>query len=214
MSAVAVLFSVSDGYFGLGIRNSKNEKYAWCSKNAYLYSYRFDSTNVGISVGNQNNITYAPITSYFGDLDGSDNWNYICFLDENASKSAAEKYPAFNYVNNYKDFVSGDLYKDGWYLPSGKELYMIYTCVASLNSVLSKINGDLLMLDDYWSSSALIQVSSGTMELTLSKPDTSSFVHNLENARLKMNPYSSTLVSESYSRDCEYSVCAIRKFTW
>ena len=214
MSAVAVLFSVSDGYFGLGIRNSKNEKYAWCSKNAYLYSYRFDSTNVGISVGNQNNITYAPITSYFGDLDGSDNWNYICFLDENASKSAAEKYPAFNYVNNYKDFVSGDLYKDGWYLPSGKELYMIYTCVASLNSVLSKINGDLLMLDDYWSSSALIQVSSGAMELTLSKLDTSSFVHNLENARLKMNPYSSTLVSESYSRDCEYSVCAIRKFTW
>jgi len=153
--------------------------------------------------------------SFWGDVDGNGNWDYICSLDTNASNSAAENYPAFNYVNNYKDFVLGKMYKDGWYMPSGEELYLIYTYLNSLNSVLSKINGDLLLLEVYWSSSALLQVSSGASVLEFENPETSSFALNLKNAILVRNSYSSSLVSQSfYLRNNEYSVCAIRRFSW
>lgn len=212
MSAVAVLFRDNNGYFGLGIKNSGKKKYAWCSKNAKLYSYKFDSSNVGIGVAKSFSGDYL---SFWGNVDGNGNWDYICSLDTNASNSAAENYPAFNYVNNYKDFVLGKMYKDGWYMPSGEELYLIYTYINSLNSVLSKINGDLLLLDNYWSSSALLQVASGANVLEFKNPETSSFALNLENARLVRNPYTHDLVSETfYLRDNEYSVCAIRRFSW
>lgn len=79
--------------------------------------------------------------SFTGDTDGSDNWDYICEIDQVGSADSATNYPAFNYVLNYvatAGLTDSD-YDSGWYMPSASEMYDIYKNLTTINSVLTKI---------------------------------------------------------------------------
>lgn len=62
-----------------------------------------------------------------GDLDGSDNWEYISSIDPIGSQNAATTYPAFYFANMYAA-VAGLMdtdFANGWYVPSINELYEV-----------------------------------------------------------------------------------------
>lgn len=62
--------------------------------------------------------------TFKGDLDGSDNWDYICSIDPNGTANPEVNYPAFNFAINYgtKADITGN-YATGWYLPTAADLY-------------------------------------------------------------------------------------------
>ena len=97
---------------------------------------------------------------FTGDMDGSDNWDYICSVDPEGTKDAATNYPAFNYANNYGTTanISGT-YKDGWYVPSVAELYDVYTNKEVVQTSLTAAGGFTIGTSYYWSSS---QYASGS----------------------------------------------------
>lgn len=98
---------------------------------------------------------------FSGDTDGSDNWAAICAQDGKDTANAADKYPAFYFVNTYAAAhdLTGD-YASGWYMPGIAELSDIYQNRETVNASLQHIHS----LDDrasvnglgtnwYWSSS-------------------------------------------------------------
>lgn len=94
--------------------------------------------------------------TFTGDLDGSDNWEYICSVDPTGTANAATNYPAFNFANTYGSTagLTGTDYEDGWYLPAVAELYDIYTNRLIVRESLSAVGGsDTIGGSDYWSSS-------------------------------------------------------------
>ena len=96
----------------------------------------------------------ASTATFTGDTDGSDNWAYICSIDPEGTKDAATNYPAFDYANNYgvTQGITGN-YKDGWYIPSQKELCDIYKIKDTISDVITTVGGNLSMNIYYWSSS-------------------------------------------------------------
>lgn len=96
----------------------------------------------------------ASTATFTGDIDGSDNWAYICSIDPEGTKDAATNYPAFDYANNYgvTQGITGN-YKDGWYIPSLKELCDIYKVKDTVKDVITVVGGNLSMSSWYWSSS-------------------------------------------------------------
>ena len=77
--------------------------------------------------------------SFEGDLDGSDNWEYICSVDSSASLNAENNYPVFNVANNYGSNAGlvGTEYENGWYVPSIAELYDVYTNKTTINTSMN-----------------------------------------------------------------------------
>lgn len=87
----------------------------------------------------------ASTATFTGDIDGSDNWEYICSQDHEGTKAAvvAENYPAFNWVNQYNaayaDKLGGTNF--AWYMPSLAELCEVYRNRTEINESLAKIHG-------------------------------------------------------------------------
>lgn len=85
----------------------------------------------------------AYTATFTGDLDGSDNWDYICGIDPEGTANAAENYPAFHWVNQYNATYADKLgsAKPAWYMPSLAELCGVYKNLTKINASLEKIHG-------------------------------------------------------------------------
>ncbi len=109
------------------------------------------------TAGFEKNFTKIQGTTVSGDLDGSDNWGYICSVFSSASQNAATKYPAFNFANTYGATagLTGTDYADGWYVPTIAELYDIYTNGLMVKESLFVVGGaeTIIGMSNYWSSS-------------------------------------------------------------
>ena len=81
------------------------------------------------TTGYRTNFTGIQGTKTSGDMDGSDNWEYICSIDPEGTKDPATNYPAFNCALTYGTTagLTGTEYETGWYVPSAAELYDVYT---------------------------------------------------------------------------------------
>jgi len=104
----------------------------------------------------------AQTATFTGDIDGSDNWEYIKSIDPAGAADAATNYPAFHWVNQYNTQYAAQLggTNFAWYMPSLAELYEVYKNRAVINESLTKIRGlDSNYADAsldtswYWSSS-------------------------------------------------------------
>ena len=108
----------------------------------------------------------ASSATFTGDVDGSDNWEYIKSIDIEGTAEAvvSENYPAFNWVAQYntayKTALVGKTF--AWYMPTLAELCEVYKNRIIINKSLAKIYGlangssyaDAKLADDwYWSSS-------------------------------------------------------------
>ena len=82
----------------------------------------------------------ASTETFTGDLDGSDNWNYICGIDPEGTKDEVveENYPAFYWVNQYNATYGTNF---AWYMPSLAELCEVYNNKDDINKSLAKIYG-------------------------------------------------------------------------
>lgn len=139
----------------LGVYNSYGGKnsgsYMWAPGITTGYNTNFE----GIICTPSSSGFGAASTSFFsGDMDGSDNWTYICSFDLKGTSDAAVNYPALNYVNNYATIfcLTGD-YATGWYMPSIAELCFIYRNKEILNYILSALDAIQIYEDAYWSAS-------------------------------------------------------------
>ena len=85
----------------------------------------------------------ASTATFTGDIDGSDNWDYICSIDPEGTANAAENYPAFHWVNRYNEEYAGKLggTNFAWYMPSLAELCEVYRNCEAINASLAKIHG-------------------------------------------------------------------------
>ena len=103
--------------------------------------------------------------TFYGDVDGSDNWNYIRSVDPEGTSDAATNYPAFDFANNYGKTagLTGTDYEKGWYIPSIKELYDVFCNREVVQKSLTAAGGFDLLPENrkyesfyyYWSSSTL-----------------------------------------------------------
>lgn len=136
---VAILFLNGYGIpYGVGLRTSSEA--AWAERNSQGYSKEFKDIFCTPNVSGKN---AAETATFYGDLDGSDNWNKICNSDENAATKSETDYPAFDWALKYGSAYKSQLGNatDGWYMPSLAELCSVYKNLAEIDSSLALING-------------------------------------------------------------------------
>lgn len=153
---IAIIVDLRDDgtLLGMGVHRSETAL-QWAKDNSIGYSTRFEDI---IAESHDENADEANFT---GDIDGSDNWNYICLSDKQNAEINPNNYPAFQFVNTYaKNYQICDNYASHWYMPSIAELCTIYKNRETINFSLQKIyeldknaamNG--LGTNWYWSSS-------------------------------------------------------------
>ncbi|WP_253728416.1 fibronectin type III domain-containing protein [Treponema sp. OMZ 857] len=104
----------------------------------------------------------AQTTTFTGDTDGSNNWEYIKQQDSAGAADAATNYPAFHWVNTYNETYKTQLGEKrfDWYMPSLAELCEVYKNRTAINASLAKISSLNSSYADaslgtswYWSSS-------------------------------------------------------------
>jgi len=87
-----------------------------------------------------------------GDFDGSDNWSVICSVDSTGSEDAETNYPAFNWANKYGEIFSiPENYKNGWYIPTITELFILRSNITAVNNALATV-GKTKFDNVFWSS--------------------------------------------------------------
>ena len=93
-------------------------------------------------------------TETSGDMDGSDNWEYICSVDTSGTQDAKTNYPAFNYANTYGQTagLTGTDFAYGWYLPAIAELKTVYDNKSVIQTSLDVVGGFTIGTSYYWSS--------------------------------------------------------------
>ena len=147
-------YGIPEGY--LGIYNSAGGKnsgcYQWAASSTIGYNTML--TDIICTPSVTHSSKSADNAVFTGDIDGSDNWEYICSIDPEGTRNAEYNYPAFNYANNYAStFGLGEKYAKGWYIPSVSELCSIYKNIDLLNSVIEALGGVKFQRRRYWSSS-------------------------------------------------------------
>ena len=198
MEAIAILFTFDDKWYGAGIYNSYGDgkTYSWCTENAVLYAD--EASEISVQAANYSGLLNGAIDRFYGDLDGSDNWDYICSKDSNS-----DNYPAFSYACNYGNTINSEYYKNGWYIPSGYELRQIYLKLSKINASLEVIGGNKI-IGEYWSSNTLSQLSYGGSGYTME--NTASFSMLMSSGSC----YKDNTNKAHYQK----YVCVIRKFSW
>ena len=113
--------------------------------------YNTNFTEIKASYGGSSSSGFT----FEGDIDGSDNWEYICSIDPEGTQDAATNYPIFNFANTYGTTagLTGTDYETGWYVPSVVELYDVYTNKEVVQTSLNAAGGFTLGTSYYWSSS-------------------------------------------------------------
>ena len=119
----------------------------WAPWGTTGYETNFTGIRVAYS-GETNNYTFT------GDLDGSDNWEYICSIDPSGTQNASTNYPVFDFANKYGSYAGlvGTEYENGWYVPSIAELYDVYTNKTTIQTSMDAAGG-FGVEGWYWSSS-------------------------------------------------------------
>lgn len=152
-----------------------------------------------------------------GDLDGSDNWEYISSIDPIGSQNAATTYPAFYFANMYAA-VAGLMNTDfanGWYVPSINELYEVSKQFVALNESLKTLGITLPIISElkigntkeedyvrFWSSSQSYSLDYSAYVLEYEQ---------MEYYQYYDNPYHSMLI-ENVNRGTSGYVWAFHKF--
>lgn len=171
------------------------------------------ATNVNKSYINDHDYEYT-IT---GDLDGSDNWEYISSIDPIGSQNAATTYPAFYFANMYAA-VAGLMNTDfanGWYVPSINELYEVSKQFDALNESLKTLGITLPIISElkvgsteekdyarFWSSSQSYSLDYSAYVLEYERME---YYHYYD------NPYHSMLI-ENVNRGTSGYVWAFHNF--
>ena len=130
---------------------------AWAKKDSTGYNTKFE----GIICDSKN--SSASTTIFAGDIDGSDNWEYVKSIDPAGAADAATNYPAFHWVDQYNTQYAAQLggTNFAWYMPSLAELCEVYKNRETINESLKKIHDldsgsyadESLGTSWYWSSS-------------------------------------------------------------
>ncbi len=201
-AAVGLVYGLDEEGKPRGILGLKNSSGAspyiatpWAPQSSSGYSIKFE--DIICTPSND-----GDTVSFTGDTDGSDNWDYICKIDQTGSADPATNYPAFNYVLNYVATVglTDSDYDSGWYMPSTAEMYDIYKNLTTINSVLTKIK-DI--------NSASANTLSGYYFWTSSQADAAEVGNSAWyiNITATSNPFTSS------NKDWDSpSVCCIRKY--
>ena len=110
---------------------------------------------------------------FTGDLDGSDNWEYIRSIDPEGTQYDASYYPVFSFANIYgiTAGLTGTAYEEGWYIPSIAELYDVYKNKDTIHASFAAIGESTIGTGLYWSSSQCSSVSNYAYELNFSDGD-------------------------------------------
>ena len=180
MKAIAVV--VGTKYAGaqvLGVGLQQASSLMWAPSGTTGYKTKFENI---ICTPSETGSGAASTATFTGDIDGSDNWAYICSIDPEGTKDAATNYPAFDYANNYgvTQGITGN-YKDGWYIPSLKELCDIYKVKDKVKDVITAVGGNLRMSSWYWSSSQLASSSSYAYKVDFSDGYVGSYSYKSNN---------------------------------
>jgi len=141
------------------------ERLRWAEESTTGYSKKLEGI---ICNPSQTGDGAASTATFTGDIDGSDNWEYIKSIDPAGTADAATNYPAFNWVNEYNttyaSLLGGKSF--AWYMPSLAELCEVYKNRTAINESYKKI-GNLSsayipreLFDYHWSSSQYSNSSS------------------------------------------------------
>ena len=131
----------------------------WAKNGSTGYNTKFEGI---ICTPSQTGNGAAETATFEGDIDGSDNWEYIKAVDPAGAADAATNYPAFHWVNTYNTTYAAKLgsARPSWYMPSLAELCEVYKNREAINESLAKIHGlnnayadSNLDTSWYWSSS-------------------------------------------------------------
>ena len=133
--AAVIVRAAADGKPALGVGIVRT-KLAWCTESA---------------IGYNTNITALQGDEISGYMDGRDGWEKLKAACSDAEKNPGN-YPAWNYSLTYakNNGLTGDL-AEGWYLPTGAELYTIYQNKDVVDASLSKADGSQFSTGCYWS---------------------------------------------------------------
>ena len=104
----------------MGLKRSSSSL-KWSPSGTTGYNTNFTGIQAGYSGSSSSGYTFT------GDLDGSDNWDYICSKDPEGTdtpEEIEENYPAFYFAEKYRETagLTGTKYETGWYIPSVAEL--------------------------------------------------------------------------------------------
>lgn len=114
---VDVLYGGGTGKF----MGAKRIRECWAKENTTGYETAFKELQIKYSsIGNNE-------YEFYGDLDGSDNWEIICRKDPVGTQDSENNYPIFYEANTYAETnnLTETKFSDGWYIPSIAELYQI-----------------------------------------------------------------------------------------
>lgn len=115
---VDVLYGGGTGKFMGAARRIRE---CWAKENTTGYETSFKELQIKYSsIGNNE-------YEFYGDLDGSDNWEIICRKDPVGTQDSENNYPIFYKANTYAETnnLTETKFSDGWYIPSIAELYQI-----------------------------------------------------------------------------------------
>ena len=138
---VAIICGVNEYGAAIGIAlHISPSNLMWAKDGSTGYNTKFEGIICTPSATGSGSASTATFT---GDLDGSDNWEYICSIDPEGTANAAENYPAFHWVNRYNEEYAGKLggTNFAWYMPSIAELCGVYRNREAINASLAKIHG-------------------------------------------------------------------------
>ena len=125
---------------GIALHTSRSPLHHWAKDGSTGFTTKFEGiickpSKVGRGA--------AQTATFEGDIDGSDNWEYIKSIDPAGAAGAATNYPAFHWVNQYNTQYVAQLggTNFAWYMPSLAELCEVYKNRAVINASLEKIHG-------------------------------------------------------------------------
>ena len=151
---IAIICGTNKYGAALGIAlHTSGSDLTWAKNGSTGYTTKFE----GIICKHNSN-------GFVGDMDGSDNWDYIKQQDTAGAADAETNYPAFNWVNTYNTTYADKLgtARPAWYMPSIAELYEVYKNKDKINASLKTIHDasggsayadESLGTNPYWSSS-------------------------------------------------------------
>lgn len=146
-NAIALCFGFSENGIplALSLHNSYEDgtsgKTAWSSSFAEGAAYKFE------------NLICIPDAAlspcdFEGATDGEESFcevSRLFPLETETLETIEEYYPTFHYALSYGErFSLPESFRDGWYIPSIKELSDIYQNIAELNDILSSLNFSML----------------------------------------------------------------------
>ena len=153
------------GGTGKAIGLQKENSLMWAPEDTTGYNTNFTEIQASYSGSSSSGYTFE------GDLDGSDNWEYICSIAPEGTQDEATNYPIFNFANTYGTTagLTGTDYETGWYVPSVAEVYEVYKNKDVIQTSLTKAGGFTFTVGSswYWSSSQYASINDAAYQVYL-----------------------------------------------